>query len=60
MLKTGLEDEGFIQNKVYPCLFVRKNCIVVFYVDYFCILSKDKETIDALLINLLNIFNMTD
>ena len=25
MLKTGLEDEGFRQNKVDPCLFVRNN-----------------------------------
>ena len=27
MLKTGLEDEGFKQNKVNPCLFVRKNVL---------------------------------
>ena len=40
MLKTGLEDEGFKQNKVVPCLFVRNNCIVIFYVDNCCILSK--------------------
>ena len=37
MLKTGLEDEGFKQNKVDPCLFVRNNCIVIFYVDDCCI-----------------------
>ena len=27
MLKTGLEDECFKQNKVNPCLFVRKNVL---------------------------------
>ena len=60
MLKIGLEDEGFKQNKVDPCIFLRKTFIVIFYVDDFCILSKDKEIIDALLINLSNTFKMTD
>ena len=59
MLKTGLEDEGFKQNKVDPCLFVRNNFIVICYVDDCCILSKDKETIDELLKNLSNTFNLT-
>ena len=49
MLKTGLEDEGFRQNKVDPCLFVRNKCIVIFDIDDCCIISKDKEKIDALL-----------
>ena len=60
MLKTRLEDEGFEQNKVEPCLFVRNNCIVIFYVGDCCIFSKDKEKIDALLINISKAFNMTD
>ena len=29
-VKTGLEDEGFKQNKLDPCVFVRNNCIVIF------------------------------
>ena len=29
ILKTGLEDESFKQNKVDPCLFVRHNCFVI-------------------------------
>ena len=60
MLKTGLEDEGFEQNKVEPCLFVRNNCIVIIYVDDCCILSKYKEKIDALLINLSKALKLTD
>ena len=40
--------------------FVRKNCIVIFYVDDSCIFSKDKETIDALLKNLSKTFKLTD
>ena len=60
MLKTGLEDEGFKQNKLDPCLFVGNNCIVILYVDYCCILFKDNETIDALLKNISNTLNITD
>ena len=59
-VKTGPEDEGFKQNKVDPCLFVRNNCIVIFYVDDCCIFSKDKEKIDALLINISKAFKLTD
>ena len=60
MLKSGLEDEGFKQNKIDPCLFVRSNCIVICYVDDCCIFSKDKETIDILLKSLSKTFKLTD
>ena len=60
MLKTGLEDKGFKQNKVDPCFFVRNNCIVICYVDDCCVSYKDKEKIDALLKNLSKTFNLTD
>ena len=59
MLKTGLEDEGFKQNKVDPCLF-RNNCIVILYAYDCFILSKDKEIIDALLKNLSKKFRLTN
>ena len=49
-----------VKKKVNPCLFVRKNCIVIFYVDDCCILSKYKETIDALLRNISKEFKLTD
>ena len=32
MLQTGLEDEGFKQNKVDPCIFVKKQL----YCDLLC------------------------
>ena len=60
ILKTRLQDEGFKQNKKYPCLFVTNICIVICYVDGCFILSKYKETIDALLKNISNTFNLTD
>ena len=30
VLKAGLEDEAFKQNKLYPYRFVSNNCIVIF------------------------------
>ena len=60
MLKTGIEDKGLKLNKVDPCLFVRNNCIVIFYGDDFCILSKYKEKIEVLLKFLSNTFNLTN
>ena len=43
MLKIGLEDEGFKQNKVDPCIFLRKTFIVIFYVDDFVYYPKTKR-----------------
>ena len=60
MLKSGLEDEGFKQNKLDPCIFVRNNFIVICYVDYCCIFFKYKKKIDAILKNLSKTFKMTD
>ena len=50
----------FQTKYVDPCIFVRNNCSVIWYVDDFCILSKDKETIDALLKNLSKTFKLND
>ena len=60
VFKTGLKDEGFKQNKVDPCIFVRNDFIVICYVDDCCIFYKDRDTIDALLKNLSKTFNMND
>ena len=46
-------------SKNDPCLFVRNNCIVILYFYYCCILSKDKETIDALFKILSKTFKLT-
>ena len=59
MLKLDLKMK-VSNKKVDPCIFVRKYCIVICYVDNCCIFSKDKETIDALLKNLSKTFNLTN
>ena len=46
--------------KIYSCIFVRKNCIVIFYVDDCCIFSKDKETINALMKNIAKTFKLNN
>ena len=48
------------KQKVDPFIFVRKNCIVVCYVDDCCIFSKYKNTIDALLKNISKTFKLND
>ena len=48
------------KNRVDPCIFVRKNYIVIFYIDDCCILSKDKEKIYALLKDISKTFNLTN
>ena len=48
------------KNKVDPCIFVRNNCIMILYFHDCCILSKDKEIIDALLTNISKTFNLKD
>ena len=41
-LKTVLGDKGFKQKKVDQCIFVRKNCIVILYVDYLLYIIQRK------------------
>ena len=48
------------KNKVDPYIFVRNGCIVICYIDDCYILSKYKETIDALLKNLSKTFKLNN
>lgn len=46
-LKDGLEERGFKQSNVDPCLFVRKDVILLMYVDDCIILSKSQDAVNA-------------
>jgi hypothetical protein len=59
-LKKGLKKRGFIQSKTHPCLFVRKNMIVVTYVDDCLILCPDDEPINAFITSMQKDFTLTD
>ena len=52
MLKKGLEDRGFKESVADPCVFLRKDMIVLTYVDDCILLSPSKETIDNFILSL--------
>lgn len=46
-LKSGLEERGWKQSIVDPCLFLKKGMICVVYVDYTIFASANPEDLDA-------------
>ena len=51
-IKSGLQDRGFIQSQVNPCLFTRGSLMVILYVDDVLIAAKHSTHIDSLLASL--------
>jgi len=47
-LKKGLLSRGFVQSKIDPCLFIRKDCIIVLYTDDCLFFANDDSTINDL------------
>ena len=45
LIKNGLERRGYHQSQVYPCVFYRKDSVILTYVDYCVIVSHKEETI---------------
>jgi hypothetical protein len=56
----GLLKEGFHQSASDPCLFLRKNCIIIVYTDDCIIFAREDSTIDALIHNLSQTFLLED
>ena len=48
-LKRGLEQHGFVASTMDPCLFMKKNMMVVVYVDDTIIAGPDPDAIEALI-----------
>jgi Reverse transcriptase (RNA-dependent DNA polymerase) len=46
-LKSGLEERGWIQSIVDPCLFLKKGMLCVVYVDDTIFASKHQNNLDA-------------
>jgi hypothetical protein len=44
-LRQGLLGRGFVQSKIDPCLFIRKDCLIVLYTDDCLVFANDNETI---------------
>ena len=51
-LKEGLESEGYIRSEIDQCIFLRKDSVILAYVDDMIALSKDKEVLNKLVANL--------
>ena len=52
LLLKSLLEEGFVQSKIDPCLLLRKDMMIVFYVDDAGIAAKSKDTVDKLVARL--------
>jgi hypothetical protein len=59
-LTTGLLNEGFTQSSIDRCLFLRKDCILLVYVDDCLIFSPTNTTIDDLIKSLSTKFLLQD
>ena len=59
-LTQGLLQRGFIQSKTDQCLFLRKDSILVVYVDDCLLFAKDSKVIDKLIQDLSTTFLLQD
>jgi hypothetical protein len=48
-LSNGLQDRGFVQSSIDPCVFLNHNCIVLTYVEDCIIVGDTHNRIDLLI-----------
>ena len=53
-IRTGLERRGYHQYQVNPCVFYRKDPVILTYSDYCVIVSHKQEKIKSLIESLKN------
>jgi hypothetical protein len=58
-LTDDLLHQGFIQSKVEKCLFIRRDCIILIYVDDCLIFSPDRTVLNAITQHLESVFKIT-
>ena len=51
-LTEGLEAEGFVKSDVDQCVFIRKDCVILVYVDDMIAISRENKILDDLVNNL--------
>jgi len=51
-ITEGLEAEGFRRSDIDQCVFLRKDCIILLYVDDMIALARNKEVLETLVVNL--------
>ena len=47
-LKKGMQERGFVQLEVYPCVCYREDIVLIFYVDFFLTFINFKYKVDTL------------
>jgi hypothetical protein len=52
MLSNGLQDRGFIQSNIDPCVFFGQKCIVLTYVDNCILIGDLQDRLNALVMSL--------
>ena len=60
ILRDRLLKHGYIQSKVDPCLFYKKDSIIVTYVDNCVIFAKDHGKVKEIIKSLKNDFKLID
>jgi len=58
-LQEELLSIGFIQSKIYKCLFLRHDCVIMIYVDDCLLFSAHDTVLDGILIHLHKSFKIT-
>ncbi len=53
-LSNGLQDRGFVQSKIDPCVFFGHKCIVLTYVDVCILIGDSQDWLNALVTSLHN------
>jgi hypothetical protein len=59
-LDAGLKAQGFRQSSTDPCLYLRKDCIMVVYTDDCLIFAPSDAIIDTLVSNLSELYKLED
>ena len=59
-LDAGLKAFGFRQSTIDPCLYLRKDCIMVVYTDDCLIFAPNDTIIDSLIAKLSEIYKLED
>ena len=58
-LRDSLLSRGFRQSSIDPCLFIRKDLILIVYVDDCLLFAKAASTLDIFVTSLQSEFNLT-
>ena len=59
-LRKGLMKRQFVQSETEPCLFIRKDCILICYTDDCCLFGPNQKALDNVIADLRKEFVLED